>query len=248
MYQSGITLALGEFPYGGPEIGTPRFPLKMSMTRGVVGAIMGGTAGLTPASCQHFDVGANASAWTVFNTNTAGTTGFPPLMITGTHATDNYLSVAGNSFVGWGMIDFGVTSVVNKVVNSGSGKVTLGSGTTPSYVTNCGAGEVVVRGTVVSAGIIAESGTITLSGSGAIGDISLYAGALVAVNNRPGGNTITSATFYTGGTLDLTGDGRQLTIITAETVSGTAVIKVSADDQLTITTTTRHRGSTLTMA
>lgn len=242
LYHTGVTLSVLELPFGGPAIGTLRFPLVMNASRIIAGRNYAGTGALTAPAIQNLYLGTVAFDCEVAGTGTAGTGGYSPLLITGSNAS-NSLSVSGNSFVGVNILPFLTGGQLATITNSGTGRITTGASV--ATCVNSGTGDIQIVGNgAVSGTLYVKAGSVYVYSDVGLATVEMDLTGVLYYNGRASPD-IDNLNFNGGGVVDLTQDARDVTFTAIEALKGAGTIRLAKDGQLSFTTQQVDRGASL---
>jgi len=167
-----------------------------------------------------FNFGAVANTTRVLNASTTGSSGFAPVMLKGTEATNVLIVTSG--WIGVATNILNETSTIARLDVLGSdANVQLGGGCTLTTI-NQTAGNISFRSAVTT--FDQQGGTATSEGSGAI--TTLTVGGRFVSNST---GTVTTATVINGGELDLS-QNTASRIFTTTSVTGTGIVRFQSSD------------------
>jgi hypothetical protein len=243
--QSAVTLTSLTIYQGAPAIGSTSYALKISATTCDIN--VNPNDGTSPTvALVNLNFGTNATTCTVFASGNTGSSGLPPVVLAGSHASNVLIHNAGT--VGVGVLSPGQSGNF-PTITSKSGTLTIGSGTTWTTFTNNG-------GTITSyvgssSGTFTNyAGTATFDAAAKVGTLKCIGGT-VKYNTRITGDDV-GILYMDGGTFDASGDSAAFTATSVTQVRG-GTIKLYSTGQFSITTPASNvydftYGSTLSVA
>lgn len=209
--QDGVTLAALTIGHGlANQVGTLTYPLRISATACTIGeAAADGSVG-SGSQLVNLNFGTAQNTTRVIQTNAMGTSGYPPVQIVGTHASNAITIEDGVVGLGTAVPAQAYTYAVN--VTGRGARYTLGSGGTVATLNQSkNAGEGVVYCALTTLNL--DGGTVRTEGTGAITTANV-SGTLVS--NSTG--TITTLNVQGSGFADFTQTTAARTVTTVNII------------------------------
>jgi hypothetical protein len=215
--QSAVTLAalFVDQTYTG-RVGTAAADMQVGATLCTIGNPSQGIVAAAGSPRLRFDFGTVQTAVTVVNTDTAASTdtGYPPVRLKGTHASNTCTVLGGR--VGWA-VGVGETSTIATLKIAGAGaNVVMGTGCTLTTITQT-AGTLTINSAATT--VTQTGGTLTTQGSGAIATATVSGTA-----NLNSTGTITTLNVLNNGTANFGGNPAARTVTTPKLWKGGKIL------------------------